>query len=131
MSLGPTAEPNVQVTGKVLPGIVKTGQLPRKADSFSVSKVADITTTFKGRARPSVAFAGLEKIFFNRPRRISCNKSTYSMCALRIYQKKGICVGQGWALPPYTPPNTPQTCTLSYVIFLTFLFAKSSARLWE
>lgn len=73
----------MQVTGKVLPGIVKTGQSLRKAESLSVSKVADITTTFKGRGRPLEASAGLEKIFFNRPRRISCNKSTHSMCTLK------------------------------------------------
>lgn len=74
MSLGPTANPNVEVTGKVLPGIVKTGQSPRKDESLSVSKVADITTTFKGKDLPSAALPGLENIFFNRPRRISCKK---------------------------------------------------------
>lgn len=74
VSLGPTAEPNVQVTGKVLPGIVNTGQLPRKAESLSLSNVADITTTFKGRERPFDAFAGLENFFFNKPRRMSCDK---------------------------------------------------------
>lgn len=74
MSLGPTAEPNLQVTGKVLPGIVKTGQLPRKAESLSVSKVADITTTLSGPDRLLVLLSGLEKVFFSRPRRISCNK---------------------------------------------------------
>ena len=72
MSLGPTAVPNVQVTGKVLPGIAKTGQPPRKAESLSVSKVADITTTFRGKDRPLVDLAGSENIFFNKPRRISC-----------------------------------------------------------
>lgn len=74
MSLGPTAKPNVQVTGKVLPGMVKTGQSPRKAESLSVSKVADITTTFKGKGLPLVA---LEKSFFSKPRRISCNTYTH------------------------------------------------------
>lgn len=75
VSLGPTAVPNVQVTGKVLPGMVKTGQSPRNAESLSLSKVADITTTFKGTGRRLAVLSGLEKIFFNRPRRISYNKT--------------------------------------------------------
>lgn len=75
MSLGPTAVPKEQVTGKVLPGMAKTGQSPRKAQSFSVSKVADMTTTLRGAQRPLVALSGSEKSFFKRPRRISCNKS--------------------------------------------------------
>lgn len=55
VSLGPTAEPKVQVTGKVLPGIVRTQQSPRKAESLSVSIVADMMTTFNGIDRPVLA----------------------------------------------------------------------------
>lgn len=78
-SLGPTAKPNVQSTGYVLPGIEKTGQLPRNAESLSDSNVADITTTFSGKERP---FSGLDKIFFfNKPRRMSCGKHRHTVKA--------------------------------------------------
>lgn len=72
-SLGPTAEPNEQETGKVRPGMVKTGQSPRKDESLSVSRVADMTTTLRGTERPLVLLSGSKKSFFRRPRRMSCN----------------------------------------------------------
>lgn len=74
MSLGPTAEPKEQETGKVRPGMVKTGQSPRKDDSLSVSRVADMTTTLRGTERPLLLLSGSEKSFFKRPRRMSCNR---------------------------------------------------------
>ena len=88
MSFGPTAKPNAQVTGYILPGMAKTGQLSRKAESLSDSKVADITTTFRGKVRPLVAFDGLEKTFFSKPRRISCDTCKHTACALNVREKE-------------------------------------------
>lgn len=64
----------MDATGKTLPGISKTGQLLKKEESLSVSNVADITTTLRGKDRPFMPSRGLEKTFFNKPKRMSCNE---------------------------------------------------------
>jgi hypothetical protein len=52
---------NMTSTGKVRPGILKIGTLPKKFENFAESSVAEVTMSFKSRRRATTYQRGREK----------------------------------------------------------------------